>query len=194
MVLLEHVNCVGAKELLVAVGVMVVRPFDLPATFFALNTFVVSPIISALYLNLLLKWKRHVMMPTMTHKPSSTFLYKLEGYYLIPHELLHVLAYRLIGKPCDYRWGDHQVHGTAAKSRGERIFVLLLPFVTCWAFALFFHWLWVVLALSAQMPPEQYFSQEGPYWHFIFPAIATLFILYSGTAYRDIRSVLQILA
>ena len=36
-------------------------------------------------------------MPKQTDR--KPFLYKLEGHYLIPHELLHVLAYRIIGKP-----------------------------------------------------------------------------------------------
>lgn len=127
----------------------------------------------------------------MAQKQTSDFLHKVEGYYLIPHELLHVLAYRLLGKPCSYRWGDHRVFSQAAKSRNERIFVLLLPFTVCWILGLLFHSLWMVMALSAQMPPEQYFT-EGPRWHFIFPIIETIFILYSGTAYRDISRVLQI--
>jgi hypothetical protein len=42
------------------------------------------------------------------------------------------------------------------------------------------------------MPPEQYFL-EAPLWHFAFPIIASIFILYSGTAYKDVRRVLQIL-
>ena len=123
---------------------------------------------------------------------SNDLLYKLEGYYLIPHELLHVVAYRLIGKPCHYQWGDHRVSSSAPKTRRERLFVLLLPFGVCWVFGLFFHFVWVILALSAQIPPEKYFS-EGPLWHFIFPVVASLFILYSGAAYGDVRVVLRIL-
>jgi hypothetical protein len=57
----------------------------------------------------------------------KTFFHKIGGYYLIPHELLHVLAYRLIGKPYDYQWGNYQVSSPAKMTRGERLFVLLLP-------------------------------------------------------------------
>ena len=32
-------------------------------------------------------------------------LWKLEGYLLIPHEFLHVVAHKLIGKRCSYRVG-----------------------------------------------------------------------------------------
>ncbi len=62
---------------------------------------------------------------------NQTFLYKLGGYYLIPHELLHVLAYRLIGKRCHYQWGDWQVKSLQPKNRRENLFVLLFPFITC---------------------------------------------------------------
>jgi hypothetical protein len=32
----------------------------------------------------------------------------IEGYLLIPHELLHIVGYRLVGKRCLYHWGDHR--------------------------------------------------------------------------------------
>jgi len=74
----------------------------------------------------------------MKQQPQP-LLHKLGGYYLIPHELLHVLAYRLIDKPCQYRWGDHQVVSSAPKTRSERLFVLLLPITICWVLGLSFH-------------------------------------------------------
>lgn len=123
---------------------------------------------------------------------SKDFLYKFEGYYLIPHELLHVLAYRLIGKPCYYRWGEHRVYSSVQKTPGERFFVLLFPSVVCWLFAFFFGLLWISSAFFITISPERYFI-DGPTWHFIFPIIASLFVLYSGTGYRDVRKVLQIL-
>src|SRR5688500_19355505 len=60
------------------------------------------------------------------------FLSRLGGYYLIPHELLHVLAYRLIGKRCHYEWGAYYVQSLQPKNRKESLFVLLFPFVICW--------------------------------------------------------------
>jgi hypothetical protein len=123
---------------------------------------------------------------------SVPFLHKIEGYYLIPHELLHVLAYRLIGKPCHYRWGDHQVYSSAPKTKREELFVLLLPALICWLFAFLFGVSWLLSAFFIRMPPERYFI-DGPTWHFVFPIIASLSMLYSGTAYRDIRWVLRIL-
>ncbi len=125
--------------------------------------------------------------------PSNHFLHKFGGYYLIPHELLHVLAYRLIGKQCHYEWGDYRVRGLAKRTRPERLLVLLLPFVVCWVFALFFSFLWILSAFFIKMSPQRYFI-DGPTWHFVFPIIASLFVLYSGTAYRDVRVVLRMLS
>lgn len=88
----------------------------------------------------------------------QTLLYKLGGYYVIPHELLHVLAYRLIHKPCHYRWGDYRVYSTVQKTRGERLFILFFPLGICLALSLFFHFVWIILALSARLPLTDYLS------------------------------------
>jgi hypothetical protein len=122
----------------------------------------------------------------------KNFWHKLGGYYLIPHELLHVLAYRMISKPYHYQWGDYRVSSPASLSRGELLFVLLLPVGVCWVVGLFLHSLWLILVLSEWMPLERYIL-EGPRWHHVFSVIASLFILYSGTGYKDIRVVLRIL-
>ena len=125
----------------------------------------------------------------MTNQSDARpLLHKLGGCYLIPHELLHVLAYRIIGKPCRYRWGDYYVQSLARKTRREKLFVLLFPFLVCWGLGFFLHALWLILALSSRLPPEQYFL-AGPKWHFVFPALATLCLLYSGTAHRDLIDI-----
>lgn len=114
------------------------------------------------------------------------FLHKLGGYYLIPHELLHVLAYRLIGKPCEYEWGQYFVRPLASRTKGQRLFVLLFPFVTCWVLAFFFHLLWILSALFFIEIPFDRYLIDGPTWHFSFPIIGTLLIIYSGASYGDI--------
>lgn len=118
------------------------------------------------------------------HAPKN-FLHKLAGYYLIPHELLHVLAYRLIGKPCRYQLGDHRVHSLQPKNRREKLFVLLFPFVVCWGLGLLFGVLWLLSAFVVDIPPERYFI-DGPTWHIIFLMLGALCILYGGTAHKDL--------
>ena len=120
------------------------------------------------------------------------FLYKLGGYYLIPHELLHVFAYRIIGKSCQYKWGDYHVQSSAERTRGEKLFVLLFPTVICLVFGGFFHFLWLMTAFFIKIPPEQYFI-DGPTWHFVFPLMAFIFILYSGNGYGDVINAYRLL-
>ncbi len=114
-----------------------------------------------------------------------TFWTKVGGYYLIPHELLHVLAYRLIGKPCHYEWGAYYVRPLSKRTKWERLFTSLFPFGVCMGLGLLFHLLWVLSAFFIRMPPERYFI-DGPTWHIIFIILGPLFVLYSGTAHGDL--------
>jgi hypothetical protein len=128
----------------------------------------------------------------MSQHTSNNFWYKLGGYYLIPHELLHVLAYRLIGKPYHYKWGDYQVRSLVSKTRGETLFVLLFPFAVCWTLSFFFGLLWLSSAFFIKIPPERYLV-DGPTWHFIFPILAALLLIYSGSSHWDLVAVYYIL-
>lgn len=129
------------------------------------------------------------MSTQLTYK---TQFEKIGNYYLIPHELLHVFAYRLLRKPCHYVFGERQVHSPAVLSRGERLFVLLLPVTVFLLGSLLFHLTWIILALSARKPLDEYLI-SAPWWHFVFHALANLCLLYCGTAYRDIRRVVYLL-
>ncbi len=124
------------------------------------------------------------------------WLYKLGNYYLIPHELLHVVGYRIIGKPCHYRWGDRQVVPLVKRNRHERLFVGLLPFIVSWLFGGIFYLAWLVtmvyLAIALKLPPEKFFL-EAPKYHFIFMVIGSIFIIYGGTAHGDLITAYYLL-
>jgi hypothetical protein len=45
----------------------------------------------------------------MKRTQSRHWITQLNGYIAVPHELLHVAGYWLVGKPCQYRWGDAYV-------------------------------------------------------------------------------------
>ena len=126
-----------------------------------------------------------MILPMNEQQSVKSFSYKLGGYYLIPHELLHVLAYRIIGKRCQYQLGDYRVRSLQPKSRREKLFILLFPFVVCWALGFFFGALWLFSAFFINIPPERYFV-DGPTWHIIFLALGALFILYGGTSHKDL--------
>ncbi|GEM_PF-1351468 len=128
------------------------------------------------------------MNNSQTNKPNQpTFLYRLGGYYGIPHELIHILAYRIIRKPYSYQWGDYQVISLAyeTETQREKLFITLLPFATFMGFGLFFHFLWVISAFFIKIRPEQYFI-DGPTWHFSFFIVGSLFIAYASTAHYDL--------
>lgn len=119
--------------------------------------------------------------------PRQKFIRKLEGYYLIPHELLHVVAYRLIGKPCEYQWGNAYVRPLAKRSKGQRLFVLLLPFAICLGVGCFFQLLWGAAAVFLiRMPLDKYVAGNGLTWHFVLPVLGALFLMYSSTALGDL--------
>jgi hypothetical protein len=117
---------------------------------------------------------------------------RFEGYLLIPHELLHVSAYRLLGKMCDYQWGAMKVTPLESLSRRERLFVTLLPVVTLWSVGLGLYLLWLVTFPYATVPASVYLVQ-GPRWHLLLSVVATIFILYGGTCTGDILAAGRLL-
>ena len=65
-------------------------------------------------------------------KPNSTsdrIIWRLLGIIGIPHELLHVLGYYLVGKSCKYQWGQPYVTPLGSMTIRERLVGLLLPFI-----------------------------------------------------------------
>ena len=56
---------------------------------------------------------------------------KLLAYLLIPHELLHLAAYRIMDKQCVYEWGKPYIKLMEPVTRRERLIGLLSPFVGC---------------------------------------------------------------
>ncbi len=118
---------------------------------------------------------------------QSSLLTTLAGYYLIPHELLHVLAFRILGKPYQYEWGQFDVRPLAPETKGERLFVSLFPFGVIVGLGVLFGLLWVASAFFINIPPDQYFT-DGPTWHIIFLIISCLFFFYSTSASDDLIS------
>lgn len=61
----------------------------------------------------------------------SPKLRKSIGYFFLPHELLHVAGYRLVGKNCRYHPGDWSVKPEPGLTRKQRLVGLLFPVVIC---------------------------------------------------------------
>lgn len=133
----------------------------------------------------------HGARPVATSAPhlyNLLVLRKLEGWLLVPHELLHVLAYRLLRRSVTYRLGDPFVTPTEPETLTvrQRVFASLFPLAVtcCAAFALLGLWmisyLWFV-----PIPPRLYF-ESGPLWHKALLLAYALLFTYGGTVERDI--------
>ena len=114
---------------------------------------------------------------------------------LIPHELLHVLAYRLVGKPCAYRLGERCVTDRAPLSPTEELIVLLFPLAMTWGLALlagllvFATFVWVILP----HPPLSRSYRDVPRWHWGLVGLTWLLFVYGGAALGDIRAAWRLL-
>jgi len=107
---------------------------------------------------------------------------RLEGYLLIPHELLHVLGYRLVGKRCTYRWGDRRVTPVGPLTRSEQLVGLLFPFAVCMV-------VWLLL-----LPlPVLAFLAGGLTWAIISTTLSGMVLLYASASVGDLRQAYLLL-
>ena len=119
-----------------------------------------------------------------------TFLYKLSSYYLLPHELLHVFAHWLIGKPCHYEWGNHYVTPLAKMKLWEQLFTSLFPFITCLGMGLIFSLTWLTMTFFMLKQPDYHLTLT---WHVILLVMGLGLVFYSSTAEGDLIQSYQLL-
>jgi hypothetical protein len=101
---------------------------------------------------------------------------RIEGYLLIPHELLHVAGYKLVGKRCLYRWGNRYVTTLDPMTRDEELVGLLFPFIVCLA-------TWLLL-----LPlPLAAFFYGGLVWMVGASLLFAIPFLYAFTSIGDLR-------
>jgi hypothetical protein len=122
-------------------------------------------------------------------------LWKLDGYLVIPHELMHVLAYRLIGKRCAYRLGGHAVTVLDDRTFGQRLFCLLFPLLVNSLVVLLLLGVWFITYLVARYPinPLDYF-RTAPVWHRLLFFGWTLALIYAGACLWDVIFAGRLLA
>ena len=110
----------------------------------------------------------------------------LEGYLLIPHELLHLLGFWLVGARCEYRWGWPYVRPLEPLSRRQRLVGRLFPFVS---FTL------LVLICALLVPLVYIYALRGGSWLWVIVCLALLqvAILYAGTTLVDVRNAYLLL-
>ncbi len=104
----------------------------------------------------------------------------LEGYLAIPHELLHIVGYKLVGHSCQYRWGDFHVKPQGQMNISRRLVGLLFP---CMIFS-------CVCLVSSILTgfAYRYGLDHGSFiWFAILTTTALVSGAYAGTAIGDLR-------
>lgn len=121
-------------------------------------------------------------------------LWTIDGYLAISHELLYVLAYKLIGRRCSYRLGDHFVHSRAEKSLPEQLLVLLFPLFVVGGIRVTLLVAWGTTYLLNRFPslPPDYLPAV-PLWHKALLVSATALLVYSGASISDLQITARLL-
>lgn len=119
---------------------------------------------------------------------------KIEQFWMAAYELLHIAAYRLIGKRYRYQGGLLAVQPAEALTRGQQVFCLLFPLlVTLTAvLALGAVWIYTYVQLFPTLEPRNYY-RTAPFWHIALQGIAVLLPLFASPAYFDLRRALRLL-
>ncbi len=82
------------------------------------------------------------------------------NWLLVPHELLHVVGYRLVGRRCVYRWGDDHVSVLGSPHWFGRLF----PFgvsLALWLITLILTGVAYAAALQAHVFPSDHWTAEA---------------------------------
>jgi hypothetical protein len=116
----------------------------------------------------------------MVESKNHSLFKRLEGYLLIPHELLHVLGYRLVGQPCEYRWGDSFVTPTHSMTRRQDLIGMLFPSVI-------FFILVTVFGLLAGFAAEAAVREGKLFWFIFWLALTYITGIYLGSTLVDLR-------
>lgn len=111
---------------------------------------------------------------------SRSWFKQIEGYLLIPHELLHVVGYRLVGEHCIYRWGETYVTPTGRPSRSRDLFGMLFPSVVFLVLALSF-------GLLAGFASRAVIQEGVAFWFIFWLTLTYLAGIYAGTTLGDLR-------
>jgi len=115
-------------------------------------------------------------------------LNSVESWVAIPHELLHVLAHRIIGQPCDYRFGQKFVRPLTPLSLRQRLFVLLFPFAVTFGAGLAVCLLalaWIFVRRFVLLADYQTVQRE----FVVLTIVAALCITYAGLSIYDLLAV-----
>ena len=116
----------------------------------------------------------------------SSKLENLEGYLAIPHQLLHIAGYRLVGKRCVYRLGKLYVLPVGSMTRRERLIGILFPFIT-------FCSIFLLSSLAASLTLTYFEMTAVPWWGFGSFLLAVISGIYTFFSTGDLRQAYLLL-
>ena len=116
----------------------------------------------------------------MKRMEHQSWLSRFGGYILIPHELLHVVGYRLMGKECRYEWGNSYVTPIGRMTRRQDLIGMLFPFTVFLMFLTSF-------AILAGFASEQVVRDGSFFWFIFWLTLAYIAGFYVCTAIGDLR-------
>jgi hypothetical protein len=119
---------------------------------------------------------------------------KIERRWLATYELLHIAAYRLLGKSYRHTAGLIRVQPTATLSRGQHLFSLLFPLLVVLLATLGSGvlWLYTYQTFFLHIAPQAYYT-TAPLWHIGLQLLLILLPLFAAPAYFDVREAIRLL-
>ncbi len=116
----------------------------------------------------------------MKQTEHRSWLSRFGGYLAIPHELLHVAGYRLVGQRCEYHWGNSYITSGGQMTLGKQLVGTLFPFVV---FAVTF----LICGVLSGLAYGQALREGAFFWFFFWTALSLVTGSYAGTAAADLR-------
>jgi len=124
---------------------------------------------------------------------NSFMFWKLNGILVIPHELLHVVAHRLIRKRCHYRLGDSFVMPLEPYTVGQYLFCLLFPLLVSLPLAFLPLGIWILTFIQFSYAPQTYLG-VAPLWHqTLFALWFILFTYVLSACFYDVWLAVRLL-
>lgn len=105
---------------------------------------------------------------------------QIRKLFALPHELLHIAGYRLVGKQCRYEWGNFYVQPLGPMRLRERLVGLLFPFVI-------FTLSVIVCGLLSLFSYKTMLQGGSPWWFLGWTLAALIAGGYAGTTIGDLR-------
>jgi hypothetical protein len=116
----------------------------------------------------------------MEQREYQTRTPSLGDYFLIPHELLHILGFWLVGKQCRYRWGNNYVTPIGPLTYREQLIGTLFPFFILSIIV-------VCSGILSGLAYQQSLHTGSLFWFGFWTGLTVVAGIYAGTAIIDLR-------